>query len=134
MVRPNKYVSTGASSNLAVGLMGYVLGDYTLEEAQNAVGSGWKNLVTLAWLLCKYQDPPRQVQQVKEKWGGLRIYISSGPPSMFKLLGEIENLSYKICESCGKPGKPRQTGWVKTRCDKCQTEWEVDRPVGVRPK
>jgi len=102
--------------------MGYVKGDYTLEEAQNAVGSGWKNLVTLAWLVCKQQDPPRAIVQVKEKWGGLRIYISSGPRSMFDFLIKIEKLSFKVCENCGKTGKPRLNGWVKTLCDKCQKE------------
>lgn len=33
------------------------------------------------------------------------------------LVDNTENLSYKTCEVCGKPGKPLGGGWVRTLCE-----------------
>ena len=30
-----------------------------------------------------------------------------------------EAYSYRVCETCGKPGKVRSSGWVRTLCDAC---------------
>jgi len=115
--------------------MGLVQEDYTLEATQQAVGPGWKHLVTLLWFVCKYKyDPPIMINQVKEKWGGLCFYIGSAPPEVYRLIRKIENLAYKTCEICGAPGKPRRTGWVTTRCDKCQLRWEVDAALKCRER
>jgi len=110
-------------------IMGYVQGDYSLDATQHSIGPGWKTLVTLLWLVCKSQNPPVLVQQVKEKWGGLRFYVGGAPRWIHDLIDRIEELSYKICESCGKPGRPRTDGWVKTRCDECQAEFEHERDM-----
>ncbi len=55
-------------------------------------------------------------QQVKEKFGGLRLYLSSGTDEMYAAIDQAEELSQRTCEVCGAPGEPRGGGWVKTLC------------------
>ena len=62
--------------------------------------------------------------QVKEKFGGLRFYVGAAPEEAHKLIEAAESASYKTCEFCGEPGEVRQGGWIKTRCDRCQYEFE----------
>ena len=63
------------------------------------------------------------VSQIKEKFGGLRIYTGALDVSVadqtYKIIDEAETESYVTCEYCGKPGKPRKGGWIKTLCDDC---------------
>jgi|SRR5882672_3645114 len=58
--------------------------------------------------------------QVKEKFGGLRFYMSCETDKMSDLIRKSEEDSYKICELCGDPGKPNNNGWITTLCDKCR--------------
>ena len=62
-----------------------------------------------------------QVDQVKEKFGGLRFYVNFAPSNKIRKLIEVaERNSYEICEYCGKKGKLRgDLCWVLTLCDKC---------------
>jgi len=55
--------------------------------------------------------------QVKEKFGGLRFYLSATTDEMDALVDKAEEDSFKICEVCGKPGEPRGGGWISTLCD-----------------
>lgn len=77
--------------------------------------------------------PPPVASQVKEKYGGLRFYDAGCPIVIWtefdRLVGLAEELSYKTCELCGDPGKPRNGGWILTLCDKHYKE-EVD--AGLR--
>ena len=57
------------------------------------------------------------VTQVKEKFGGLRFYINSGTAKMFDAIDEAEGRSYETCETCGKPGEIRRSGWLTVLCD-----------------
>ena len=63
-----------------------------------------------------------RASQVKEKFGGLRFYVTSATDEMDSLIEEAETLSYKTCESCGNPGQGRSGGWIKTLCDTCSEE------------
>jgi hypothetical protein len=61
--------------------------------------------------------------QVKEKYGGLRFYMSSSSDAMEDLIEHAEELSLQTCEYCGEPGIPSQVkpnGWITTLCDKCR--------------
>lgn len=102
------------------------------------VGDGWYQLLydlssKLEPLIAKYKaeidaDPeiaeedkkwyPR-ASQVKEKFGTLRFYMTSGTDEMCQLINEAENKSAEICETCGKPGKLRGGGWITCLCDEC---------------
>lgn len=100
-------------------------------------GNGWEPLIReLAEKLEEYNNTHIGnvvATQVKEKFGGLRFYVfftegvtreDSG--KMWELIGKAELKSEKTCEYCGAPGKLRESGWVKTRCDKCQAAWEKE--------
>lgn len=67
-------------------------------------------------------DLPRpQMVQVKEKFGGLRLYYWHVPEeyTAIKELGyALERASYKTCEVCGEPGSVRKNAWIRTLCDK----------------
>lgn len=65
---------------------------------------------------------PVTFDQIKEKFGGLRIYFSGGDDYVFGAVGMAEEYSYKICEICGNAGKPNKGGWISTLCDNCRNK------------
>jgi len=67
-----------------------------------------------------YEYHPVTFDQVKEKFGGLRMYFSGGDEYVSGLVDMAESFSYQICENCGEKGKPNKGGWISTLCDKCR--------------
>jgi len=65
-----------------------------------------------------------EIQQVKEKYGGLRFYTSHLVNDTFDgACSFAERLSYTICEDCGNRGKLRDDiGWYRTLCDEHYNE------------
>ena len=59
------------------------------------------------------------VQQIKEKFGGLRFYAEGTNMTMEQLIRYAENLSTVTCESCGSQGEIRRAKWLKTLCISC---------------
>lgn len=58
------------------------------------------------------------VFQVKEKFGGLRFYMSCETTKMSQIISMFESLSFEVCEICGSPGKAQNNnGWISTRCE-----------------
>jgi len=79
-------------------------------------GDGWFNLIyslseTLVKL--KFNNP---ILQVKEKFGGLRYYVGGATEEQWRKIDLAEEMSYHICEVCGRTGKDRDYGWIKTLC------------------
>ena len=60
-----------------------------------------------------------RASQVKEKFGTLSFYLTSGTDTMYEIADAAERKSAKTCEACGKPGKLRGRGWLYTRCIPC---------------
>jgi|WetSurSiteA1Bulk_404760.scaffolds.fasta_scaffold00361_25 hypothetical protein len=59
-----------------------------------------------------------EILQVKEKLGGLRIYINIYTDEIIKIIVEAEEKAEKTCEVCGKPGKMREINhWLFTNCE-----------------
>jgi len=58
------------------------------------------------------------VTQVKEKFGGLRVYLGPVPPEIkeevYKIITKAEEEAYEVCIECGMPGKK---DGVYTLCD-----------------
>lgn len=101
------------------------------------VGDGWFTLLNKLILNLKQLDLPEdfKVLQVKEKFGGLRFYISGGNDAIYALIDDAGEQSYKICENCGEAGAPNGPsnkdedygGWITTLCDTCRrTRYEGD--------
>ena len=80
---------------------------------------GWYDLVGgLCEKLAPIVPDDFQVDQVKEKFGGLRFYYSNGNEEVDKLVREAEDKSYEICQDTGGPGKLRNDlNWMRTLCD-----------------
>lgn len=62
---------------------------------------------------------PFRFTQIKEKFGGLRIYYYGGNEYIRGLIGMAESWSYHTCEKCGQKGKPDKRGWIMTLCESC---------------
>jgi hypothetical protein len=63
---------------------------------------------------------PAKFDQVKEKYGGLRMYFSGGDDYVDGLVSMAEAMSYKICEICGNKGECNKSGWFTTLCEGCR--------------
>ncbi len=59
------------------------------------------------------------VEQIKEKYGELRYYLSTWTDEIDKLVREAEDLSIITCEVCGKTGKMNDGPWFQVRCESC---------------
>lgn len=90
---------------------------YNREGALSSVGEGWAELINTVFNKVQTYTPGIIVHQVKEKFGGLRIYCDPYVEDFENFLIEIEKKSFTICETCGKAGQLRSGGWYKTLCD-----------------
>jgi len=96
-------------------------------------GDGWEPIIRtlsaqLEWLntmgVCRVE-----AVQVKEKFGTLRFYEAVKearqdlPAGMvWALIETAEALSGQTCEDCGKFGRLREGGWLRTLCDECEAK------------
>lgn len=59
--------------------------------------------------------------QIKEKFGGLRLYCGITTNAIDAIISQAEKDSFTICQVCGNSGELRcNRGWYATLCDKCQ--------------
>ena len=79
------------------------------------VGPGWHQLVAV--LVAEAERTGATIHQVKEKFGGLRFYVSASSTDRDRLIEAAEALSCYTCEQCGKPGQRRSGGWIRTLCE-----------------
>lgn len=68
------------------------------------------------------QVPQVVVSQIKEKFGGLRFYYDGGDKMVEGMVHMAESWAANACETCGKPGKSRNGGWIRTLCDEHEEE------------
>ena len=65
-----------------------------------------------------------EVLQIKEKFGGLRWYVSHVPHEMFmehgNLLHEYEKKSYRTCVICGDAAETPKSMYDQPICDECR--------------
>lgn len=63
------------------------------------------------------------VVQLKEKFHGLRYYMSASTPEINELISAAEDESYLICYGCsGKIEEDfKKANWTITHCEKCYT-------------
>ena len=62
------------------------------------------------------------VQQIKEKFGGLRFYYQGGDDHISGMVSMAEVWAGRSCEKCGNVGERRSGGWIRTLCDKHEQE------------
>ena len=65
------------------------------------------------------------VVQLKEKFGGLRVYTDYHTDITEELVTKAEEKAWKTCEDCGKPAKNKNVyGWYVTLCPEHLKEYE----------
>jgi hypothetical protein len=97
-----------------------------------AVGAGWYPILEK---LCaniqhhidwkeKQGNPVPQVvvEQIKEKFGGLRFYYQGGDEQIHGMVRMAESWADIACEDCGGIGTRRSGGWIRTLCDLHEAE------------
>lgn len=90
--------------------------------------TGWLQIIADLHNELVQQDPEYRINQIKEKFGGLRFYYSPGREQgkygyLHELMEKYEALSYKTCQICAEPGAMREiNGWYATLCNACQAE------------
>lgn len=70
-----------------------------------------------------------QFQQIKEKFGELRVYCSA-PESIQNIISAYSHCSQNICIKCGKPDVHIiDTGWIHPVCEECfsKNKWYKDK-------
>jgi hypothetical protein len=93
------------------------------------VGKGWEQLVRRVYNAKEGMGISLGIIQVKEKYGGLRIYTESYIKEIEDIIREVGEESFHVCEICGNEGTlcKSPSGWYKTRC-----EWHMEtcEPIG----
>lgn len=84
--------------------------------------SGWVSRVEQALdELCDLGLKGLRVVQVKEKFGGLRIYANGVNDDVNRIIQAAEHDCWDICEDCGAPAQAREIrGWMVTLCKACE--------------
>lgn len=105
-----------------------------------AIGEGWWPILEslcgsiqyyINWMNRESVVVPQvYVQQIKEKFGGLRFYYDGGDERIRGMVQIAEDWAQHSCEECGKPGIQRTGGWIKILCD----EHEVQRQERMKQR
>ena len=62
--------------------------------------------------------PQVTIVQIKEKFGGLRVYYDGGDGTVEGMVTMAESWAMHTCEKCGNAGKSRNLrGWIAMLCD-----------------
>jgi hypothetical protein len=100
---------------------------YTREMALESVGKGWASFIhDIFDRLEALNRPDIRIIQVKQKFGGLRIYLNGvyfddeheGEAAEFeRYVFQRQKESFYTCETCGNPGTLRSGNHYQTLCD-----------------
>jgi len=90
----------------------------TNDQVFHECGPGWQGIIDP--LVAKATELGARVDQIKEKFGELRFYFTSGQTdtdALEEMIEAAEEASKHTCEMCGKPGVlMRSKHWYKTLC------------------
>lgn len=83
-----------------------------------SVPEGWRGIVEA---LCDElaKEPDCRIAQVKEKFGGLRVYREGGTAEQTALILAAEDKAAVTCQRCGADGASLRSGGWLTLCDGC---------------
>jgi len=91
--------------------------------ADISIGDGWFQILydlLAQWELFvkNFGEPKFKILQIKQKFGGLRIYTNHGAEEIIRLTTNMaEKKSSITCEVCGSPGIFREDGWLSVKCE-----------------
>lgn len=67
------------------------------------------------------------LDQVKEKFGTLRVYYAGGDDVIDGMVRMAESMSAVTCEECSAPAETHGPGWIRTICKLCEEKREAER-------
>lgn len=89
---------------------------------------GWHDIIyEMCSLISRYLNEKGRVDgpqdyrftQIKEKFGGLRVYGQGGDDYIDGVVDMAESMSYRTCELCGDSARVKSSGnWLKTLCER----------------
>lgn len=116
--------------------------DYSYTELDD-MDTGWR--IAFGEQLCKeiaeelkkydYLDKYRIVQ-LKEKFGGMRLYDNGAPGNVEDIIDEYATLSEHTCVGYGAPATKISRGWICPWCDDCAAKreqvqfWSIEEYYG----
>ncbi len=106
---------SGNYGGFAVGKGWWVILDMLMGQIQHHID--WKNRETIV-------VPQVVIEQIKEKFGGLRFYYQGGDEYISGMVTMAETWAGSICEDCGAIGTRRSGGWIRTLCDRHEAEYQ----------
>lgn len=87
--------------------------DWDIKRAEEAMENDINITPKVNWVV---------VQQIKEKFGGLRFYYDCGDEHISGMVTMAETWAGRACETCGNKGERRSGGWMRTLCDTHEAE------------
>lgn len=61
--------------------------------------------INMWWHYVSYYPPKVTIEQIKEKFAGLRVYYTGGDERVEGMINLAESMCSRTCQSTGKPGK-----------------------------
>ena len=92
--------------------------DWDIERAEQAMEEDLRITPKVDWI---------HVEQIKEKFGGLRFYYQGGDDQIHGMVTMAEVWAGRSCERCGDKGERRSGGWIRTLCDKHEAMYQVSK-------
>jgi len=93
------------------------------ERKYFGVNNGWLGIIQRLFEVLIKLGWDKQFINVKEKFGGMSIFIDNIPENGFNFILDAEKETFKVCEICGEPGEQnRIKGWIHTLCEEHRDE------------
>lgn len=87
------------------------------------IGNGWFGIVQRLFEVLIKLGWDKSFVNVKEKFGGMSIFLDNLPENGFHFVIEAEKETFTVCEVCGEPGEQHKiNGWIYTLCDEHRDE------------
>jgi len=94
-----------------------------------AVGDGWYRLIyeMLDEIAAAPGNADVNILQIKEKFGGLRVYYDGGSSSVSAAVDTAARKALMTCEHCGSTKSVARGGrnWVRTLCETCRPKYDA---------
>ena len=101
----------------------------SIKEMPRECGKGWWPLIekvaaAIDSFNTAHSETPVEVSQIKQKFGGLRIYHYNAPEDIRQLIDEAVAASWHTCEKCGSTTgvTTNLEGYRLTLCPDCRKE------------
>ena len=106
--------------------------DYDYIRGEGEIPFGWRRLF---FMYCKKIRPilseynlldNYRFNQLKEKYGTLRIYDNAAPAKIHILNSLYSCFANYICQRCGQFANFETSGWVESICENCYTKENIN--------